>query len=1379
MKGSVKTALAMFAWLAYLAGNAEATTIGFVGAAGVNQDIPADYGSNIAADGIGWTVSDGTGATPNISLDWGNSTRWTWEFHNAGTFDYIEALHTSGSWDAVAPSNGVAQLQSDQPNGRLELGFSVIPGARLVLNSLDIGNATDQGAADGPYGFDITLIRQSDGATVWSHSTPLWDVEPDPPVTPRAPREESVAINYTGDLGEDYTLAFTRQGIGSGVTFRSGLDNLSFSEILTAAAPQFTLLVDRSTGAMSLKNIGGTAQTIKGYSITSEAGSLNHDAWKSIAGNYDATGNSSVDGNDNWTKLSQAGDSTDFSEFEFGGDGGTIAAGAEVALNQSGGDAWLRSPYEDLVFELVLADGNIYEYDVEYTGAHPRGDLNFDGVVSLLDWPAYHAGRGVDMSGMTAVEAYQLGDLNGDLQNNLTDFLMFKQMVVASANENVTGIPEPTTSGLFVAACALFCGHRSLKRHRRSDAISSRSCHLKRLCVLLIGVHLGCIATLSSSYATTIGFVGAANVNQDLPVNYGSNISSDGIGWTVSDGTGATPNIALYWGGAPDSTGWDWEFHNATTFQHLEALHVGGAWDAPAPPSTNGVVQLQSQVAAGRHEINFSPTSGAKFVLNSFDIGNATDQTASEGPYGFDISLIRDSDATTVWSHSTPEFNAGEQESVSVSYSGETGQSYTLAFARYGQGNASVTWRSGLDNLSFSEAFDVSPLKLVVNTTTGVVQIKNDSGTSYSIDSYEITSASNSLNPVGWTSLQDSDYEGNGAPGNGNGWEEAPGVHAGQLIEDYLLGSTAIPHGATISLGQAFDFSKVGAEQDLVFGYHVTGGGDFYTIGNSEYISPVIDADFDNDGVVDGSDFLIWQRGFGTSGATNAVGDADGDADVDGDDLAGWAARYGVGTTATTFAAAVPEPAAASLLVVAGFGWIVARRRRQRPSACCRRAVVASAGAAVFALLIAIHTAHAAKTDDRRYEFGDSGSGTTQDSEFVNASQDRQDLSVPGGFGSPSFVDVSSLGLNRPGAVAGDRGAQFDGINDVLSGIPLNRPDETAGPDIFGDGPFLFPFPYNYNQITARGLQMWVYPDASALGTESSPTARQGIVFDTRESGGVSITADGKWTQSFDNRLADGQIEATVPVVGNQWYHVMHHIYRSIDPGFPEPLSSGAAYTGVVYVNGIAVSASNGTVSPGQSGDFDFENALAVGSEKVVLGGPDPEFANHFKGVVDNLQMYVFGDNSSAPGFPAGQDYGTFDLFVDNDWIAAQIAAIPGGGLATGDVNRDGNVNASDVTDFVAGWRKEKKFKGAFNDMYVGDWETWSWGDMNLDGRVNLADAIILDESLITAGVSSGLNFNLLDGAPVPEPASWMIGTIAVLLTAFRRRRRDTTRCER
>lgn len=216
-------------------GAVQATTIGFIGAAAVNADLPTDYGSNATTDGAGWTTSDGTGATPNVALYWGgspDSTGWDWEFHSAGTFQHVEALNAGGAWDAANPpsSNGVAQLQS-QASAPHAINFSVPAGVSVVLNSLDLGNATDQTTAEGPYGFDLALIRDSDASTVWTYSTALWDVEADPPVSPRGAREESIAINYTGAPGESYTLTFTRTGQGSGITWRTGLDNLSFSQI--------------------------------------------------------------------------------------------------------------------------------------------------------------------------------------------------------------------------------------------------------------------------------------------------------------------------------------------------------------------------------------------------------------------------------------------------------------------------------------------------------------------------------------------------------------------------------------------------------------------------------------------------------------------------------------------------------------------------------------------------------------------------------------------------------------------------------------------------------------------------------------------------------------------------------------------------------------------------------------------------------------------------------------------------------------------------------------------------------------------------------------------------------------------------------------------
>ena len=76
-----------------------------------------------------------------------------------------------------------------------------------------------------------------------------------------------------------------------------------------------------------------------------------------------------------------------------------------------------------------------------------------------------------------------------------------------------------------------------------------------------------------------------------------------------------------------------------------------------------------------------------------------------------------------------------------------------------------------------------------------------------------------------------------------------------------------------------------------------------------------LDADFNEDNLVDGIDLLSWQSGFG-SGTTLADGDANGDLLVNASDLAIWHAQYGTPGAATATGASVPEPATLVLLAI-------------------------------------------------------------------------------------------------------------------------------------------------------------------------------------------------------------------------------------------------------------------------------------------------------------------------------------------------------------------------------------------------------------------------------------------------------------------------------
>jgi hypothetical protein len=77
--------------------------------------------------------------------------------------------------------------------------------------------------------------------------------------------------------------------------------------------------------------------------------------------------------------------------------------------------------------------------------------------------------------------------------------------------------------------------------------------------------------------------------------------------------------------------------------------------------------------------------------------------------------------------------------------------------------------------------------------------------------------------------------------------------------------------------------------------------------------TPVVDsADFNSDGMVDGGDFLAWQRGYG-HGSAPSQGNADGDQDVDQGDLSVWKAQFGQ-STATLVTMSSTSPAQTSFV---------------------------------------------------------------------------------------------------------------------------------------------------------------------------------------------------------------------------------------------------------------------------------------------------------------------------------------------------------------------------------------------------------------------------------------------------------------------------------
>lgn len=198
-----------------------------------------------------------------------------------------------------------------------------------------------------------------------------------------------------------------------------------------------------------------------------------------------------------------------------------------------------------------------------------------------------------------------------------------------------------------------------------------------------------------------------------------------------------------------------------------------------------------------------------------------------------------------------------------------------------------------------------STLTLAVDPVSGAAQLMNATAFSVTIDTYAITSASNSLNPS-WTSLDDQGL-------SGGNWHEA-NVSAGQLSELLAVGGMTLAPGAIVSLGSAY--TEASGERDLIF--------EFAQFGDES-------GDFNGDGIRDGADFLLWQRGESLDSGSAA-------------DLGAWEAGYGLpaspggdyqtGTVlygplavpSRSAGAPVPEPAAATTLIALAALWGVWQR---------------------------------------------------------------------------------------------------------------------------------------------------------------------------------------------------------------------------------------------------------------------------------------------------------------------------------------------------------------------------------------------------------------------------------------------------------------------
>ncbi|QDU56032.1 LamG-like jellyroll fold domain-containing protein [Aeoliella mucimassa] len=1263
------------------------------------------------------------------------------------------------------------------------------------------------------------MIKQSVAVSVpvpsgeWFAASLVWN---GPSSTATLKVETLAGSNSISGAASDVALDVDRARMGNNSNGNSGLkgqiggvlyyndidDHTSTFNSLAQdyVVPLPELTIDRETGNISITvPAGASALTnIAGYSITSDAETLNPGQWLSIAENYDAgsPGPNQVDPDNNWTKLSASNQRSDLTELEFEQSGGAnngadFVAGSSMNL----GNAWIRYYNEDVKASLVLDDGTVMPLQVNFVGnggeSFEFGDLDFDGDIDQNDFfDVFVPNYGVDTSStvVSQPERYGLGDLNDDGSVSLEDFILLNDAYLAAnpgaASLSLEGVsvPEPTTAVIMgMVLLVLSC------------------CSPWRRLLLSVAVCLCATAMLTPSANAAIGGV------LDVDFEYLTPDTTIGDGSRIQDLSGNRYH-GFWGGGASDANNTPIElaYAGSTTVINNEdangfvilrdGLGDGGseapnAWfgeeATPSPYFTLGANTSYTFEAVlnwngddrGRDGI-MGQTGGAEWWIRE-DSGNI-EYVFDDGPnrhINTGTIYVGDLIDNAEWHHLgiTYERATSDPTQVTVTtyldYTEVYQEVLSAGLGEVGDGTADV--RLGAYNTSSSNRFDglidhfrisdqvlstneFLPLpeppsyELVVNKDTGLVMLVNQTGTDLTFDSYRLTSESDSLNPSGWLSLDDQNVA---APED---WTEL-GSTASELSEGIFGSTWTLASGEFQSLGTAY--ADLGQEDtSLKFEYHVQGESGFREIMVSYVVG--LQGDFNDDGIVNLADYTVWRDNLGADESTIA-NKGDGANGVDMADYNLWKANFGLSSSPVSglSEAAVPEPSTLFMLVI---GVVAVAGRKVRVAGQKLLLTLLSASWCVLA------SNANATTNDRQYLFGDSGStdpavGGVSVGEGVamgflfNSNMVTGDEIGPSGGYQDLIVDGATYTSvsNRPGAGAGEWGANFNGAASLSTPLSLNRPSD------FWDNTTFFvngEFPKNYEGIYSHGIQLWARPDTTALTAGD----RQDLVIDTPENG-VYITDSGNWGLQFDGG-GDSGVSVASTLDSNGWAHVMQ-------VGGYQNLSQGnSAYQSVLFVNGVAVYATSET----QNMDAD-STSLSVGSNQAGDG-------NFYTGVMDNLEMFLWGDNSDELGADGsaggtngigglnadGQNWGAFSLFDDNHYISHELSSLGIGTLQPGDVDLDGSVDADDVTALVEMWDTPDH---VVNGITIGDWGTRQSGDLNVDGRVDLYDAVILRSELLAAGLGS-IDLSIFAGGnQVPEPSSFAVLLLATVVAgvAFRK----------
>jgi len=207
------------------------------------------------------------------------------------------------------------------------------------------------------------------------------------------------------------------------------------------------------------------------------------------------------------------------------------------------------------------------------------------------------------------------------------------------------------------------------------------------------------------------------------------------------------------------------------------------------------------------------------------------------------------------------------------------------------------------------------PLKAIVHPATGEIMLLNDSEDPFAFDYYQLEGAVGSFDPNTWNSLDEQNIDSMGS-GIGQSWDEASGSSTGALGEAFLLGSTTLDPGESISLGKAYNPHS--GDESLTFTYRNAN----LRLINTRSVEFLLLGDMDGNGLLEVADVALFIQALTNRSEylsnhptidPDRIGDFDGNELLDLGDVKGFQDAVTQALANSVSAQGVPEPSAAAL----------------------------------------------------------------------------------------------------------------------------------------------------------------------------------------------------------------------------------------------------------------------------------------------------------------------------------------------------------------------------------------------------------------------------------------------------------------------------------